>query len=170
MTRPPQSVHSSQSSYREMLIEHLFTGYLLRTLWPRHAEVLKPQVDDGGYDLVVEVRSIIRHIQLKTSRCDATTARQKVHQRLETKPSGCVIWIQFDDRKFELGPFLWFGGRPGEPLPNLGEFRIAHHTKGDSTGKKQERPAIREVPKGRFERLGSMNDVAVHLFGAQKVL
>ena len=66
--RSPQSARSSQSSYQEMLIEHLFTGDLLRTLWPRHAEVLKPQVDDGGYDLVVEVGSIIRHIQLKTSK------------------------------------------------------------------------------------------------------
>ena len=130
--RPPQSARSLQSSYQEMLIEHLFTGDLLRKLWPRHAEVLKPQVDDGGYDLVVEVGSIIRHVQLKTSKRDGKTATQKVHKRLEKKPSGCVIWIQFDYCKFELGPFLWFGGRPGEPLPSLSEFRTARHTKGDS--------------------------------------
>lgn len=162
---PRQSVHSEQSSYREILIEHLFTGDLLRALWPRRADVLKPQVDDGGYDLVVEVEGIIRHIQLKSSKRGATTRIQKIHQRLRKKPGGCVIWIQFDDRKFELGPFLWFGGPPGERLPCLSGFKTARHTKGDSTGKKLERPAIRVVPKGRFTKLEDIAEVVEHLFG-----
>ena len=170
MTPPnsSQSVHSEQSSYREILIEHLFTGELLRTLWPRSAEVMKPQVDDGGYDLVVEVEDIVRHIQLKTSKRAAKTAQQNVHLRLQKKPSGCVIWIQFDERNFDLGPFLWFGSPPGEPLPCLSGFKTARHTKGDSTGKKLERPAIRVIPKGRFKKLESITEVAEHLFGSRQ--
>ena len=161
---PPRSVHNEQSSDREIMVEHLFIGDLLRALWPRHAEVLKPQVDNGGYDLVVEVECIIRHIQLKTSKRDATTRVQKVHRRLQKKPSGCVIWIQFDD-KFNLGPFLWFGGPPGKRLPSLSGYKTARHTKGDSTGKKQERPAICKVSKGKVTELDDITDVVECLFG-----
>ena len=158
-----QSVHSLQSTYREILVEHLFIGDLLRALWPRRAEVLKPQVDDGGYDIVVEVEGVIRHIQLKASKCDAKTATQKVHQRLQQKPSGCVIWIQFNS-EFHLGPYLWLGCRPGERLSLPDGLRTARHTKGDSTGKKRERPEHRVVPKGKFKKLNDITEVVKHLF------
>ena len=102
---------------------------------------------------------------IKASMRSATTARQKVHLRLLEKPSGCVTWIQFDECNFDLGPFLWFGSPPGKPLPCLSGFRTAHHTKGGSTGKKLERPAIRVVPRGRFERLEDVTEVVERLFG-----
>lgn len=148
-----------------MLIEHLFVGELLRALWPRRVEVMKPLVDDGGYDLVVELDGITRHIQLKASKRDAKTARQNIHQRLQKKLSGCVIWILFDDHEFDLGPFLWFGGSPGERLPCLSGYETARHTKGDSSGNKSERPAIHVVPKGKFMKLKDIDDVIEKLFG-----
>ena len=154
-----------QSSYREILVEHLFVGELLRTLWPHRVEVMKPQVDDGGYDLVMEAGGVIRHVQLKSSTRRAKTARQNVHQDLREKPSGCVIWIQFDEDEFELGPFLWFGNSPDQPLPDLTGFRVAKHTKGDSTGVKKERPAIRVIPKGKFREVNTIVEVAEDLFG-----
>ena len=107
-----ESAHSRQSSYREALLEHLFIGALLRALWcagPISAEVMKPQVDDAGYDVVVEANGVIRHIQLKSSFHGAKTASQKVHLRLGEKPSGCVIWVVLKPKTLELGPFLWFG-------------------------------------------------------------
>ncbi len=141
-------IHSQQSSYRENLVEHLFIGELLRALWPRRVEIMKPNVDDGGYDLVMETEAVTRHVQLKASTQRAKTAKQNVHRRLQSKPSGCVIWIQFCEDTFELGPFLWFGNSPGRQLPDLTDFKVARHTKGDSAGKKKERPAIRVIPKG----------------------
>ena len=149
-----------------MLIEHLFVGELLRVLWPRRVEVMKPWVDDGGYDLVMEFNGITRHIQLKTSKRDAKTAQQKIHQRLREKPGGCVIWIRFDDREFDLGPFLWFGGPPRERLPCLSGYPIARHTKGDSSGNKSERPEIREIPKRDFTELKDISKVIEKLFGS----
>ena len=53
--------HRLLSSYREMLLEHLFAGEVMRYVWLsgiKRLEVLKPQVDDGGYDLVLEANSI----------------------------------------------------------------------------------------------------------------
>ena len=43
------TIHTFNSSYREILIEHLFVGEIMRRLWLRgitQFEVLKPQVDD----------------------------------------------------------------------------------------------------------------------------
>lgn len=63
------SPDSLRSSHREALLEHLFAGEIMRRLWiagVERLEVLKPQVDDSGYALVLEAGSIVRHIQLKS--------------------------------------------------------------------------------------------------------
>lgn len=95
----PPDPHTHLSSYRERLLEHLFISELLRYLWNRkmyQVEVLKSQVDDSGYDLVIEYQTILRHIQLKASYHGAKTNRVPINTKLGTKPSGCVIWIIFD--------------------------------------------------------------------------
>src|SRR5262249_19735118 len=59
ITEPRQltdNVHSTRSSHREALLEHLFAGEVMKHLWRRgdwRLEVLKPHVDDGGSDLVL---------------------------------------------------------------------------------------------------------------------
>lgn len=167
MTEP---AHFLDSGLREKVIEHLFVGDLLRCLWRqgvRDIEVLRAEVDRAGYDLVLEAAGIMRHVQFKASYQGAKTARVGIHTDLASKPGGCVIWIWFNPETMELGPFLWFGGEPGAPLPPLGD-RIGKHTKGDSTGAKANRPSIREVNKGRFARLPTINDVADALFGSVK--
>jgi hypothetical protein len=44
-----------------------------------------------------------------------------IAKSLANKPSGCVVWIRIQ-RDLEMGPFFWFGGAPGEPLPSIEEF------------------------------------------------
>ncbi|MCE3028633.1 hypothetical protein [Salinicola sp. DM10] len=160
--------HSTHSSYRERLIEHLFIGKLLKHAWlvrGRQLEIARPEVDNSGYDLIAEERTLVRHLQLKASKLDARTARQSVHTALGSKPSGAVVWILFDADTLALGPFLFFGGLPGEPLPDISAFSIARHTKGNAAGVKAERPAIRSVPKGQFTRYDSATEVYEALFG-----
>lgn len=162
--------HTHLSSYRESLLEHLFVGALLREFWiwgeePLVVEVMKPQVDDAGYDVVLEVGGITRHVQLKSSYLGSKTARQKIHLKLGNKRSGCVIWIYFNPKTMEMGPFLWFGGKPGKPLPPLDSYKVARHTKGDASGYKAERPMLRVVPKGSFDTVTSIRELALRLFG-----
>ena len=160
--------HTQHSTYREKLIEHLFVGELLKLSWIRgdcEIEVAKPEVDNSGYDIIIEDNSVIRHIQLKASYIGGKTSRQKLHIRLSEKPSGCVVWIYFDENTLELGPFLFFGGEPGQSLPSISDAKIARHSKGDSDGNKAERPDIRDVNKGRFTEYESIQDLYIALFG-----
>lgn len=159
--------HSSESTQLEKVLEHLFVGDLLRCLWVRgcrDVEVLRSEVDRGGYDFAIECRGVLRHIQLKASHARAKTRAVNVNTNLAGKPSGCVIWVQFNFESLELGPFLWFGGAPGAPLPPLGN-RVARHSKGNKMGFKSERPRIRVVSRKAFRSLPTMADVAAALFG-----
>ena len=163
------AVHSEHSSYREKLLEHLFIGEVLRYLWCQGvatAEFLRPEVDSGGYDLVIECNRIIRHIQLKSSFRGAKTARQNVNIRLDEKPSGCVVWVVFDETTLELGPFLWYGGRPGEPIPDIQSLPVAKHTKGNALGVKAERPNMRVLKRGLFEAVTTLPELVSRLFGS----
>lgn len=156
------------SSFREKLLEHLFVSELLRHFWQSRVvavEVLKPEVDNGGYDLVLACGTITRHVQLKSSSRNASTRVQSVNRRLSEKPSGCIIWMQFDPATMTLGPFLWFGAGPGQTLPNLARFPIAKHTKGNAEGVKLERPNIRRIPRVAFTAIATVPEVAHLLFG-----
>jgi hypothetical protein len=163
------AVHSEHSSYREKLLEHLLIGDVLRYLWCQGvttAEFLRPEVDSGGYDLVIACNSIIRHIQLKSSHTGAKTARQNVNIGLAEKPSGCVVWVVFHEKTLALGPFLWFGGEPGQTLPEIQSFPIAKHSKGNAHGQKTERPNVRVLNRGVFEKLIDVPELVGRLFGA----
>ena len=163
--------HSSQSSTREKVLEHLFVGDLLRCLWRkkmRDVEVLRAEVDRGGYDVVVEYAKILRHIQLKSSYDKARTQEVGINTNLAGKPSGCIVWIQFDAETMQLGPFLWFGGPPGAPLPDLGD-RIGRHTKSNSAGIKGPRPGIRRLRRNQFKVLPTMDALIEELFGSGSV-
>lgn len=161
------AAHYLESGLREKVIEHLFVGDLLRCLWRRGVrdiDVLRAEVDRAGYDLVLEADGVMRHIQLKASYRGARTSEVGINVNLARKPSGCVIWIWFDPETMDLGPFLWFGNRPSQPLPPLGD-RVGKHTRGDNTRSKADRPNIRVLTKGRFSKLRSMEEITDVLFG-----
>src|SRR5881396_3207471 len=101
------SAYAADSSLREKLLEHLFVGELLRTLWRRGArqvELLRAEVDACGYDVVLECNGVLRHVQLKSSYRGAKTNRVNINVGLQRKASGCVIWIMFDPRTMDIGP------------------------------------------------------------------
>jgi hypothetical protein len=160
--------NSLLSSYRESLPEHLFAGEVMRRVWlsgVKRLEVLKPQVDDGGCDLVLEGNSVVRHVQLKATFRGSKVARFNVNTALEAKPAGCVIVLLFDPTTLELGPFLWFGGAPHSRLPSLEHFSIARHTKGNAQGIKLRRPNVRVLPRAAFTKVPSIDALVQRLFG-----
>jgi hypothetical protein len=166
-TQSPDAAHYAESSARENLIEHVFLGELLRGLWRKNVrdlEVLRPEVDSGGYDLALEFRGLTRHVQLKSSYRGARRADVTASLKLLERPSACVLWIFFDPETLSLGPFLWFGSAPGEKMPLLGE-KIARHTKPNAMLKKADRPAHRVIAKSRFATLETIDQVIQKMVG-----
>ena len=161
------SAHSSDSSLREQALGHLFLGQLLACMWrsdARDIEVLKSEVDRGGYDIVLEANGVIRHVQLKSSFRGSKVREVDVSTKLLRKPGGCIIWLEFDRESLAIERYYWFGGKVGAALPDLG-LRISRHSKGNSEGEKNERPIHRVLTRGRFETLVNISEVVEKLFG-----
>jgi hypothetical protein len=155
------------SVLREKVVEHVFLAELSRTLLLElrmPLEVLRAEFDAFGYDLVIEANGVLRHIQLKATRAEGARANVDIQLALANKPGGCVVWLVVDPATFEPGPFLWFGGRAGSALPPLGD-REVRHSRADATGAKKVRPGLRRVPKGAFERVDTIRELAIIMFG-----
>jgi hypothetical protein len=164
---PSDQRHFQASSHREKIVEHLFVGELLRHLWVVGAagvDILKPEVDRAGYDVVAVKGALIRHVQLKASIVGGRAASQGINASLADHASGCVVWILVDDALATRG-FLWFGGLPGEPLPDLSKYRQAKNTRANASGVKAMRANTRIVPKSAFVAVADMPALATRLFG-----
>jgi len=54
----------THSTLRERIVEHVFG--VLRTLWRRgitDVEILRPELNDHGYDVVMSRGPVVRHVQ-----------------------------------------------------------------------------------------------------------
>jgi len=159
-------INFTNSSLRERIVEHVFVGEALSTLWKRgvvDVEVLRSEFDAYGYDLVMARGDIVRHIQFKTG-----TARKpgdvSVSQSLASKPSGCVIWIRLEP-DLKMGPFFWFGSTPGEKLPPIFGFPNPMRATANRQGERPPRKNHRLVPGNRFQPLETLDQVLEKLFG-----
>jgi hypothetical protein len=155
------------SSHREKVVEHVFLGELLRHLWVTKipgVQVLKPEVDSAGYDLVLSLGKVIRHVQLKASMLDAKTQSQPIHAALGEHPSGCIVWIVLNE-DLTFACFRWYGNAPGQPLPSLEGFQRAKHARANAQGIKKERVQTWRVPKSAFATVPDMAGLVEKLFG-----
>jgi len=161
--------HTRHSTLREHIVEHVFIGDVLRRCWQFDTidvEVLRSEFDAGGYDLVISLGSIIRHIQMKSKLAGGKSSKVSLNLRLMDKPSGCVIWIVVDDNLTPMH-YLWFGSPRGMPLPNISGLPVARHAKANSEGIKNPRPQQRVLRQGQFEKLDTLDDLMTRLFGEE---
>ena len=162
-------IDSTRSSFRESLIEHTFISAVLQEAWRRQMviEVLRPEVD-AGVDVVFECGTVVRHVQLKSTRAGAKVTRYNVNTSLETKQSGAVVLIEFEDHGGDMRlQYRFFGRAPGEPL-SLNGFNAAKHSKGNAQGVKLERPGLKVVPARQFRRVSDISSLVDLLFGRRK--
>ena len=108
-----QRVHYQHSTYREKLLEHIFLGELLQCGWlanpQRRVDVVRPEVDDRGYDLLLECENVRRYIQLKSSKII------DINQMLFDLPGACVIKISYGLAHGRIALlYRYFGEGPGE--------------------------------------------------------
>ena len=167
---PDDKIHSLRSSHREALLEHLFAGEIMRRLGCRgewRLEVLKPQVDDGGYSLVLEANGIVRHIQMKASFTGSTVRETKVNALLASKPSGCIIFIWFDKARPESRPLRVLRRAAGQAA--AGHHR--HENRTPHEGQRQRRQGgatddTQNSPLSRFERIADLDALVARLFSS----
>ena len=157
---------SYQSSFLEKLREYVFLSELLQEAWlRRHREIdiLRCEVDSSGYDLVLQCGDTSRHIQLKSSRNGAKTARQTVNVKLADKPGGCIIWLIHDDSDGSVGlQYRFFGRGPKERL-DLGD-KVGKHSKGNAQGEKLSRPNTRVIGINKFDKPVRVDELFDKLF------
>lgn len=161
---------SVASSSMENLLELAVLGEIVQEAWfgrGQLVDVMHSSVDAFGHDVVLECGQVLRHVQFKARRIASATSTYKINTRLAERPSGCVIWIGWSRRpnanRVDI-EYRWLGGKPGEPLPDLGNT-VAKHSKANAEGVKLERPDIRVVNLGRFERLPNVAALLDRLFG-----
>jgi len=151
----------------ENIIEHEFLGQLGRCLWLqgiKDFEILRGDTDDHGHDVIVEANGVMRHIQLKAMYDKGRRRDVNVHVKLLQKPSACVIWLIYDPATLEISNFRWFGGEPGQPLPDIGD-RAVKHSRANAQGIKAVRPNLRNVPQSWFDITDNIEELAKWLFG-----
>ena len=156
--------HFTHSTLRERIVEHVFVGDVLRTLWRRgvtDVEILRPEFDAHGYDVVMSRGPVVRHVQLKTQ----AAGKVSVGRALAVKPSGCVVWIGLDKDTLELGPFMWFGSSPGLPLPDISSYPNARRATHNAEGVRPVRANHHVLPPAAFTKLKTLDEVVVRLFG-----
>jgi hypothetical protein len=159
--------HTHSATHREQILEHHFVADLLRYLWKHHhdedlPEVTYSDVDNSGYDLVIEWRGVQRHIQLKSS--ISTTSPVRMNASLSRKPSGCVVLMECNaDLSAVL--YRWLGNSPQQRL-DFTDCKRAKHTRANSEGIKRESISAVKVPRGRFQRFEQIGDLVAALFPA----
>lgn len=159
-------VAAGLSVAREHIIEQRLVSELAALMLRRGVtvDVLKSQFDAQGHDVVFEAHGAIRHVQLKASVAGGARRDVNINVKLRAKPSGCVVWMTYDAATLAITEYRWFGEELAQPLPDLGS-KVMRHSKGDATGVKAARPALRNVPRSRFELLGNLDELATRLFG-----
>jgi len=161
-------ITSIHSSYYEKLTEHMFLSDILQIAWfngQHQIEISRSEIDNSGFDLILECNRVIRHIQLKSS-AKKRSGCLAVNMKLEEKPAGCIILIirnETSDNKFDL-KYQFFGSKKDSKLPSLENYQFAKHSRGNKDGVKNIRPHIKNVPVKDFVPIGNRELLHV-LFG-----
>lgn len=160
------------SSFIEKMIEHTFVSEMLQEAWIRKGmqiEILRSEIDNSGYDIILCSNNINRYVQLKTSDVSARTNMQNINTALLKKENGCVVWIvrheNLESGRYRFS-YRYFGAPIGSDFPDTSKFRKAKHSRGNSLGVKNERPNILRVPRSSFKEIPDSQSLLEILFGS----
>lgn len=157
--------HAQHSVLREKIVEHLFVAEVLRRCWNLgiySVEVLKPEFDANGYDVVLSVNGKIRFIQLRAAKSDSPKP-QSISKDLSQKIGGCVVWISITEQ-LQIQHFYYFGGRVNERLPSLDDYASSRSTRRNIDGERTERQNHKKVPARTFVRVDTLDKLLDNLF------
>ena len=155
---------SENSLYIEKTMEHLLLAKLSQVIWRSKnrglLEIATAEIDNKGFDVVLTLGDVTRHVQLKCLKLGGKRAHIDVNVGLGLKPSGCVLLCEYDPDNLEFERFRFFGSAPGKRLTKISNMPVAKNP-----GRKTLRKNVRKIPKSRFEMVATINEVIEKLFG-----
>lgn len=159
---------SENSLYIEKTLEHLLLAKLSQIIWKSRSrkllEIATAEIDNKGFDVVLTLGEITRHVQLKCLKLGGKRAHIDINVGLGLKPSGCVILCEYDEETLEFKRFRFFGNAPGKRLSNIKDLPVALNPRRNTQGKTQ-RKNVRKIPKSCFEIVSTIEGIIKKLFG-----
>ena len=154
---------SEDSPHIEMAILHEFIAKLIQCMWERNKalpEIVSSEIDNQGHDVVISCGNITRHIQLKASKHQGSRTDLDIDVGFCKESSGCLVRVFYDPIKLEMQEFRFFGSEAGSLPPSTDA-----HPGAKSPLIKKPRKNVRNISRGRYKRVKSIDEVAILLFG-----
>jgi hypothetical protein len=163
---------SDNSLYVEKALQHTFIASLYQRIWQDERcpllEVSSAEIDNRGYDVVLTVGHVTRHVQLKSTKEKGGCSAVNISLELEAKPSGCVVWYTYDPSTLGLKQFRFFGGEPGKRLPDISNQKKTKQTRANAAGVKAHRRNHRRVKRSDFRIANDLPELITWVFGEMK--
>ncbi|QRM18433.1 hypothetical protein GBK02_02965 [Dechloromonas sp. TW-R-39-2] len=160
---------ATRSSYVENVLTHSMIAALAGELWRRDPEVrmdiLRTEVDESGFDLVLTMSGRTRFVQIKQVNSEGKNKSFSVRTDFTLMPGSCVVVIVHRDFDLAIEGYRYFGATPNDPMPSVDGFNSSVLPgRRDKEGNKKVREHYRDIPGPRFRKLPSVSDLLDALF------
>jgi hypothetical protein len=122
------------SLYIENVLRHAFLFELSRELLlrdePKMVTVLNAEVDDAGVDVVLNVGSVTRYVQMKTLNKRDAPNPYNISENVFKISGGCVLWLCYDMNSLTLNRSHLLGGRGNSLVDVPNPFPVGKKRKG----------------------------------------
>lgn len=158
-----------RSSHVENVLTHSFIAKIAQELWRRDPgidlQVFKADVDDAGFDLVLGCNDTMRFIQIKQTYLQGNAVKYSIRLDFARLKGACAVVLVYNAADLEIDHCLFFGGAPGEPMPDIeGNPTSLSPGRRTADGKRKSRENYRDVPRREFQRLLHTSELVDRLF------
>ena len=160
---------AERSSHVENILRHAFLAELASEVGRDDPNeplgISNAEVDDSGYDVIVERNATIRRIQLKQAHDGKTPKLFSVRVEFATYPGACIVVIAHSLLDLEPTSYSFYGSSPNDPMPCIEAHRTTKAPgRRTADGERVLRLKYRDVPFSRFKRNLSMRQLIGELF------
>lgn len=158
-----------RSSHVENVLRHAFLAELASEVWRddpnERLGISKAEVDDSGYDLVLERNAVIRRVQMKHAHDEKSPKKFSVRVEFAMYPGSCIVVISHSLVDLKPTSYSFYGNGPDQEMPYIEAHRTTKSpVRRGADGKRKLRHAYRDVPYSRFKKGLSMRELIQELF------
>ncbi len=160
---------AERSSHVENVLRHAFLAELAGEVWRDDPHeplgISNAEVDDSGYDLVLERNATIRRIQLKQAHDKKIPRKFSVRVEFATYPGSCIVVVAHSLLDLKPTSYSFYGSGPDDPMPYVEAHRTTKAPgRRKADGSRILRLRYRDVPFSRFKKNLSIRQLIAELF------